>query len=246
MNIIKSILPYGLVSGKSTFSIKKFVKNFLPNGIVVAINKSNANKRYTLEYLKSRYVSDLTENEKWVLLAILLYLERTQSNTEYLEIGIYAGGTIKFMKDNSQNSNFTGIDLFEDFKPSNDNTHFWKNYSQAMVWEALGKDRVTLFKGFSVQCLEELKVKGKMFDFIFIDGNHTYKATKDDFKASLPLIKKNGYVAFHNCSPGASEEDKYYIRLDGGPWMLTHELLSNPDFKLVTSIDRIRIFQKLN
>lgn len=246
MKIIKSILPYGFVSGKSNFSFKKFIKNFLPFGIVSAVNKRNANKRYTVEYLKSTYVSDLTDNEKWLLLAVLLYLERTQKNTEYLEVGIYAGGTIKFMKENSKNSNFTGVDLFEDFKPSDDNTHFWKNYTQAQVWESLGKDRVTLLKGFSVQCLRNLQEKNKLFDLVFIDGNHTYKATKEDFEASLPLIRKNGYVAFHNCSPGASEEDKYYIKLDGGPWMLTHELLGNPNFKLVSSIDRVRVFQKLD
>ena len=246
MKIIKAILPYGLVSEKSSFSFKKFVKNFIPYGIVTAVNKSNVNKRYTVDYLKSKYVSDLTENEKWSLLAVLLFIERTQSTSEYLEVGIYAGGTIKFLKSNSQKSNFTGLDLFEDFKPSDDNTHFWKNYTQAQVWEALGKERVTLHKGFSVKCLSELQKEKKEYDFIFIDGNHTYKATKEDFEGSLPILKKNGYVAFHNCSPGASEEDKYYIKLDGGPWMLAHELLSNSNFRLITSIDRIRIFEKIN
>ena len=244
MNIIKAILPYGMVSGKSSF--KKFVKNFVPYGIVSAVTKSNLDKRYTVEYLKSKYVSDLSENEKWSLLAILLYIERTQSKCDYLEVGIYAGGTIKFLKDNSQRSNFTGVDLFEDFTPSGDNTHTWKNYTQAQVWEALGKEKVTLHKGSSVKCLADLEKEKKLFDLIFIDGNHTYKATKEDFEASLPLLKNKGYVAFHNCSPGASDEDKYYIKLDGGPWMLTHELLSNPNFKLVTSIDRVRIFQRIN
>lgn len=244
MNIFKAILPYGLVSGKT--SLKKFVKNFVPYGIVIASNKSNVGKRYTVDYLKSKYVSDLTDNEKWSLLAVLLYLERNNKAVEYLEVGIYAGGTIKFLKDNSTLSKFTGVDLFEDFKPSGDNTHTWKNYTQAQVWEVLGKERVTLHKGFSVACLNDLQKANKLFDFIFIDGNHTYKATKEDFEASLPLLKKSGYVAFHNCSPGASEEDKYYIKLDGGPWMLTHELLSNSGFKLVVEIDRVRIFQKIN
>lgn len=246
MNIIKSILPYGLVSEKSNFSFKRLVRNFIPYGIVVAVNKNKVSKRYTVDYLKSKYVSDLSDNEKWSLLAILLYIERTQATSDYLEVGIYAGGTIKFLKHNSTKSHFTGVDLFEDFKPSGDNTHTWKNYTQAQVWEALGKDRVVLHKGFSVEQLNALQKEKKQFDFIFIDGNHTYKATKEDFEASLPLLKTNGYVAFHNCSPGASDEDKYYIKLDGGPWMLTHELLSNANFKLVTSIDRVRIFQKIN
>ncbi len=244
MNIIKAILPYGLVTHKWVLNPKKIIKNILPYGIATIISKRNANKIYTGDYLKSKYVSDLTENEKWALLAILLFLESKQEEVKYLEVGIYAGGTIKFLKENSVKSKFTGVDLFEDFKPSTDNTHMWKNYTQAQVWEALGKERVTLLKGFSVDSLSALKQENKEFDFIFIDGNHTYKATKEDFKHSLPLLKVGSYVAFHNCSPGMTQEDKYYIKLDGGPWKLAHEILLENNFQLVDSIDRVKIFRR--
>jgi hypothetical protein len=36
------------------------------------------------------------------------------------------------------------------------------------------------------------------FDFLFIDGDHSYDGVKRDFEAYLPLVKKGGYVGFHD------------------------------------------------
>jgi predicted O-methyltransferase YrrM len=215
----------------------------LPSFIVEHIIQKNQAKLFTTDYLIKNYVSDLTENERWALLAFLLMLEREVKEVNYLEVGVYAGGTIKFLQQHTNIVNFTGIDFFEDFVAANDNTHMWKNYSLNMVWDVLGKDRVTLYKGNSVDALKALEGKQIKYRLIFIDGNHTYKATKEDFNSSLPLLEKGGYLAFHNCSPGLTQEDKYYLELDGGPWMLTQELLQNKEFQLVTSADRIKIFK---
>lgn len=240
---LKSLLPYGIVSGAFHFNIKRWIKNILPSFIVEHIIQKNQAKLFTTDYLIKNYVSDLTENERWALLAFLLMLEREVKEVNYLEVGVYAGGTIKFLQQHTNIVNFTGIDFFEDFVAANDNTHMWKNYSLNMVWDVLGKDRVTLYKGNSVDALKALEGKQIKYRLIFIDGNHTYKATKEDFNSSLPLLEKGGYLAFHNCSPGLTQEDKYYLELDGGPWMLTQELLQNKEFQLVTSADRIKIFK---
>ena len=240
---LKSILPYGITSGAFHFNLKKWIKNILPAFIVEYIIHKNEKKLYTTDYLLKNYVSDLTENEKWALLAFLLMLEKNGKEVKYLEVGVYAGGTIKFLQQHTKNVHFTGVDLFEDFLPADNNTHMWKNYSVGMVWESLGKDRVTLYKGNSEDTLLMLQDQLRKYELIFIDGNHTYKATKDDFNSSLPLLEKGGYVAFHNCSPGLTQEDKYYIELDGGPWMLTQELLQRKDFQLVTISDRIRVYK---
>lgn len=242
-SIIKSLTPYGITTGRIKINFKQWIKNILPTFIVKRIVEINSDKVYTVEYLKRNYVSDLTDNEKWTLLAFLLLLERANHEVKYLEVGIYAGGTIKFLQENTKKTIFTGIDLFEDFKPSGDNTHFWKNYTKDQVWESLGKSRVSLEKGDSVSVLNTFKKDGKKFDFIFIDGNHTYQATKDDLEQALPLLNDKGYIAFHNCSPGKTQEDRYYIKLDGGPWLLTQLLIDNPKFRLMQESDRIKVFQ---
>lgn len=40
--------------------------------------------------------------------------------------------------------------------------------------------------------------KSKYFDFVFIDGNHSYKHVKQDILAWLPKIKKGGFISGHD------------------------------------------------
>lgn len=45
-------------------------------------------------------------------------------------------------------------------------------------------------------------LNGKTFDFIFIDGDHSYNGVKTDFKMYKELLSKNGIIAFHDIIPG--------------------------------------------
>jgi len=241
--MLKNLLPLAFHQLRPK-TLTNFVKLYIiPYGILKRVKNKRLEKRYTSKFLKENDVSDLTQREKWTLLAYLQKLESEQQQLTYLEVGIYAGGTIKFLKRHTKVTTFTGIDLFEDFKPSGDNTHEWRNYSKDIVQEALGQD-VTLYKGDSVEVLKSLQEKNK-FDFIFIDGNHTYEATKQDFEAGLPMLKKGGFVAFHNCSPGFSQEDQAYLTADGGPWLLTEEIKEQNKLKFIYEADRLRIFRYL-
>jgi predicted O-methyltransferase YrrM len=42
---------------------------------------------------------------------------------------------------------------------------------------------------------------GKPLDFVFIDGDHSYKGVKRDFEIYSPLVKKGGIVGFHDIAP---------------------------------------------
>ncbi len=41
-------------------------------------------------------------------------------------------------------------------------------------------------------------IKDDKFDFIFIDGDHSYEGVKKDFEMYTPFLKKGGYVGFHD------------------------------------------------
>ena len=58
------------------------------------------------------------------------------------------------------------------------------------------KDKIKIIKGFSynvVKDLQELKI-----DILWIDADHSYKACRRDIEDWLPLIKKKGYIIFHD------------------------------------------------
>jgi len=57
------------------------------------------------------------------------------------------------------------------------------------------------------RALEQVKgiLGGRKLDFLFIDGDHTYKGVKRDFEMYSPLVREGGMIAFHDIVPGPAE-----------------------------------------
>jgi len=49
---------------------------------------------------------------------------------------------------------------------------------------------------------------GKEIDFLFIDGDHTYEGVKQDYEMYSPLVKKGGYIAFHDINDTQRHRDR--------------------------------------
>lgn len=183
---------------------------------------------------------DLTDNEMRMLACFAMALQRKKL-ARYLEVGVYGGGTIKFVYDHAPGLECVGVDLFEDFKYNNDNTHVSPNFYHHDVQGYVGSD-IRLIKGDSTFVLPELETKGERFDLIFIDGNHKYEATKIDYNNSLKLLNPGGFIAFHNCSTGGAPDWEGYNVVDGGPWQLTMELKMGNVMRCVGETDRLAVF----
>lgn len=199
---------------------------------------SNNFERRVQEISVGRF--DLTDNEMRMLACFAMALQRKKPS-KYLEVGVYGGGTIKFVHDHAEGIECTGVDLFEDFQYNSDNTHVSPNFLMKDVKNYVGED-VELIKGDSTVVLPGLASKGEKYDFIFIDGNHKYEATKIDYKNALKLLNPGGFIAFHNCSTGGAPDWEGYNIVDGGPWQLTMELKMYSNLKLVGEIDRLAVF----
>jgi predicted O-methyltransferase YrrM len=169
--------------------------------------------------------------------AYVTKIDRQSENPKYLEIGVWGGGTIKTLLNFTRHMQFTGVDLFEDFEVAADNTHTSDTFSREDVQAFLG-DRAHLLKGDSAIVLPTL---ADSFDFIFIDGNHTYNATMTDFQQAQRLLRSGGYVAFHNASAHFNP-DFAYVTHDGGPWLVTEQIKLGSQWQLVADVDRLRIF----
>lgn len=183
---------------------------------------------------------DLTDNEMRMLACFAMALQR-KKQSRYLEIGVYGGGTIKFVTDHARGIESTGVDLFEDFVYTHDNTHVSPNFTLENVQSFLGNG-IRLIKGDSTKVLPELITNDEKFDLIFIDGNHKYEATKIDYNNSLKLLNPGGFIAFHNCSTGGAPDWEGYNVIDGGPWQLTMELKMYSHLKCVGEVDRLAVF----
>ena len=51
----------------------------------------------------------------------------------------------------------------------------------------------------------EIILGEKEIDFLFIDGDHSYKGVKSDFEMYSPLVSENGIIAFHDIVTGPKE-----------------------------------------
>ena len=182
---------------------------------------------------------DLTQGELRTLSSLLHICHRRRQPARYLEIGVFGGGTTKWLREQVPGLVTVGVDLFEDLHVIS-NTHISGNYTKDMVQKFLGPD-AQLIKGDSQQVLPMLR--GHQFDVIFIDGNHTYEATKSDFLASIPLLAPGGFMAFHNASPDLYPDYEYYNQVDGGPWQISLELqMHDPRWQMIEQVDRLRVF----
>ncbi len=61
-------------------------------------------------------------------------------------------------------------------------------------------DNVAILVGESVDILP--KLPKDYFDLAFIDATHTYEAAKKDTELTWPLMRRGGYVTFHDYEPG--------------------------------------------
>lgn len=121
-------------------------------------------------------------------------------NMEMLEIGAYLGeSTIIFSE---YFSNIITIDPFIDDYDLNDPT--CQHISLSKVHEKfieLTKDikSIQLIKKKSDEAIYDLI--DKRFDFIYIDGMHTYEQVKKDIKNYKPLVKPGGFIGGHDYHP---------------------------------------------
>lgn len=63
---------------------------------------------------------------------------------------------------------------------------------------AFAKERVKIFRMTTVQAALEMKLEGKRFDFVFIDGDHSYAGCMCDILAWRPLVKPGGWIGGHD------------------------------------------------
>lgn len=74
--------------------------------------------------------------------------------------------------------------------PSKESLEYISAYSSAPFFFLPGNSQ-------SEQVFEAAKEKGP-YDFLFIDGDHSYEGVKADYERYAPLVRAGGLIAFHD------------------------------------------------
>jgi predicted O-methyltransferase YrrM len=126
------------------------------------------------------------------------------SFNEFLEIGVYQGLTTGLFFETSPGAHVTAID------PTDRLDLFYKNYSEY-------KEQFTFINNQSQKITLD-----KMYDFILIDGDHSYLPVKTDIEKCLPMLTKTGILAIDDYKlPGVALaiEDLYNLKTDWVPFL---------------------------
>lgn len=115
-----------------------------------------------------------------------------------LEIGSLYGGTLFAWMQDAPGCRIvsvdTGVDAFDgrhaDIEAARARWWIWADYFECALYEIRTDSR----DGATIQ---DVRALGP-YDFIFVDGGHTYDVALSDFNNYWPMLREGGLLAFHD------------------------------------------------
>ncbi len=218
---VKYIYPYNFSGWLFRRFAAKKIKKDNPSSVEDVLNYA-----FSFHY----WALNMGPEQRRSELSALLSLLKKRRPKAVLEIGTERGGSFfAFSRMAADDAVLVSIDL--------DNRRAWKH--EFIESLALGSQ-----SAFALGCdshsaetvkLVENALHGKgleKFDFIFLDGDHTYKGVKKDFHMYSKMLNKNGIIAFHDITmnhPKANkcEVGKFWNEIKRG--YAHKEMVENPD-----------------
>lgn len=153
-----------------------------------------------------------------------------------LEVGSFEGASAGWLLDNRPESTITCIDIFG--QTFDDITGTYEDRFDANLAEY--GDRVIKIKEYSDKALLALAEEEKSYDFIYVDGDHSFSGALSDARLSWPLLRVDGVLIFDdykNDRFGVHDAvDEFIAELEPD----TYELLRNED-DYQSAIRRLKI-----
>ena len=134
----------------------------------------------------------------------------SRPHAQVLEIGSLFGGTLWYWSFLPKIERLVAVDLPSDWVNVRDGVREAREH-----WFDWFADRVELrdFRSDS-QDPATIEAVGECgpFDFVFIDGDHTYDGVRADWLAYSPLVRSGGLVAFHDTWPNGDRHEPGVVR----------------------------------
>ena len=170
--------------------------------------------QYKFYFRKSSFKKDFKNAN------LLLDLIKQNKPKSFLEIGVLEGVTSRNICElmnimNNGNFKFTGVDIFTEKWEKNSLKEFTpisRRISNPLKWIYFKfilrtnpnsekgvrfllkkfQNSINLHKGYSKEILRKIDLKS--FDFVFLDGGHSYETVKEDLDLLLSGLNKNSII----------------------------------------------------
>jgi predicted O-methyltransferase YrrM len=179
------------------YYLKKIQKIKKTNSLEKLINFTLINKNI-IDFLFLGKGMIYTKQIKSEIIKLLQILTK-KNPKNILEIGTAGGGSLfLFSQVIDREANLISLDLPEPLY--GESYPEWKK----ILYNSFIKSNQNLFlikaSSHNIKTLKRVKkiLRGKKLDFLFIDGDHTYKGVKKDFEMYGSLVKQNGIIALHD------------------------------------------------
>ena len=130
-------------------------------------------------------------------------------DNKMIEIGSYMGESTQIFGSCGLFTEINCIEPFEGTENFNEeNNHTWEE-----VWEEYDintrqfKDIIKLHEDYSYDEKILNKFNDDEYDFICVDGDHSFESTRRDFELYIPKIKPNGVLGGHDYQQGFGVDD---------------------------------------
>ena len=119
-----------------------------------------------------------------------------KDNAIIVEIGAFKGKSTCFIAEGirSKNCKFYTIDPWSNDGMKGGNQDIFNDFLKNT--ESY-KDKIIPLRGYSYEIRKNWP-EDKKIDFLWIDGDHSYKGVTRDIQDWIPLVKNNGFVCFHD------------------------------------------------
>jgi len=142
----------------------------------------------------------MVKRRRWEVINELIEKHDVKS---FIEIGVLRGENASHILKKNPQLHYIGVDPYVGGEDGVEYDHT-NNMSEAIKIFRL-YDNAVLLRHYSTELASMLASNVTRYDMIFIDGDHSYKAVKQDIQYWKPLVKPGGILAGHDYSKHPSK-----------------------------------------
>jgi hypothetical protein len=168
----------------------------------------------------------------------------------FLEIGVYRGQTLSLaamlQKRDGMPENVTGISPFEPVGDTVSRYHEGTDYLSDTLknFEFFSLSKPRLLKAYSTDKTAVEFIGSRLWDCIYIDGNHDYEVAKADWRVCAANVKPGGLIVLDDSGLNTNYHPQIFATGGHpGPSQVAHEI-SPRDFHEILQVGHNRVFQK--